>query len=81
MSHSSKIDFLKASKKSNYKKYLYFIPTEDPIINVEKVKQRVSLGGHPVAENKIINRYHKSLENLKDAVKQTYRSFIFDKSG
>jgi len=81
MSHESKIDFFKKSQKTGYKKYLYFISTESPIINIERVKQRVELGGHPVAIKKIESRYYNSLKNLKSAVQNTYRTFIFDNSG
>lgn len=80
MSHKSKIDFFKSAQKSGYKNYLYYISTESPLINIERVKQRVKLGGHPVAKTKIESRYFNSLENLKSAVQNTYRSFIFDNS-
>mgnify|MGYP003873400469 CR=1 FL=1 len=81
MSHNSKIEFFKKSQQSGYKNYLYYISTESPIINVERVYQRVELGGHPVALKKIESRYYNSLLNLKEAVQNTYRSFIFDNSG
>ena len=81
MSHESKIDFMKKSIACGYKNYLYFISTESSLINVERVKQRVELGGHPVKESKIVERYERSMGLLKSAVKQTYRSFIFDNSG
>lgn len=80
MSHHSKIDFLKKAKKKGYQNYLYYVSTESPLINVERVKQRVELGGHPVAPNKIKSRYKKSLGLLKEAIDQTYRTFIFDNS-
>lgn len=80
MSHLSKIDFLKKSLNEGYKNYLYYISTESPLINIERVNQRVHLGGHQVEESKIIKRYFKSLELLKSAVDNTYRSFIFDNS-
>lgn len=80
MSHPSKIEFLRESKSLGYKNYLYFIATESPIINIERVKQRVKLGGHPVAEEKIKNRYYQSLQNLKAITRNTYRTFIFDNS-
>jgi len=80
MSHSSKVDFLQSSIKKGYKNYLYFISTESPIINIERVKQRVELGGHPVKRNKIEERYFRSLELLSDAISNTYRTFIFDNS-
>lgn len=80
MSHSSKIKFFKKTLNSGYKNYLYFISTESPLINIERVKQRVKLGGHPVAEEKIVSRYFNSLKNLEPAVQLTYRTFVFDNS-
>lgn len=81
MSHKSKIEFFKKARQAGYKNYLYYISTESPIINVERVKQRVKLGGHPVAVKKIESRYYNSLKNLNAAVRNTYRTFIFDNSG
>lgn len=81
MSHKSKIDFFKIAKEAGYKNYLYYISTESPVINIERVSQRVKLGGHPVATKKIESRYFNSLANLKAAVQNTYRAFIFDNSG
>ncbi len=52
MSHHSKIDFLKKAKSRGYQNYLYYVSTESPLINVERVKQRVKLGGHPVSPKK-----------------------------
>ena len=80
MSHNSKVDFLKSSTKQGYKNYLYFISTESPLINIERVKQRVKLGGHPVDKVKIEERYFRSLQLLSKAIPNTYRTFIFDNS-
>lgn len=80
MSHHSKIDILNIAKENYYKTYLYFISTESEKINISRVKQRVILGGHPVEEDKIKERYYKSLYLLKEAVKNSFRSFIFDNS-
>ena len=80
MSHISKIDFLQETQKLGYKNYLYYISTESPLINIERVKQRVDLGGHFVPESKIKSRYFDSLKLLKKAVKYTHRTFVFDNS-
>ena len=37
MSHRSKIDFLHSALERSYKVYLYFIATEDPQININRV--------------------------------------------
>jgi len=80
MSHQSKISFLETCHQKGYRNYLYFISTEDPIINIKRVEQRVKSGGHPVRKDKIESRYYKSLGFLKQVVKHTYRTFIFDSS-
>jgi len=81
MSHPSKIEFLARAKEEGYRTYLYYVATEDPKININRVNIRVSEGGHNVPQDKIISRYKRSLELLKDAVKVVDRSFIFDNSG
>lgn len=80
MSSYDKIELLKLSKKLGYRNYLYYIATSDPIINISRVKNRVTLQGHNVPENKIISRYYRSLDYLKDAVKLSDRAYVFDNS-
>lgn len=38
-------------------------------------------GGHPVPKDKIVERYHRSLGLLFEAVQHTNRAYIFDNSG
>ena len=81
MSSPSKIDFLGLAHQAGYRTYLYYVATEDPEINVARVRHRVALGGHPVPEAKIIDRYHRSLGLLDQAVQNCDRAYIFDNSG
>ena len=78
MSHAGKIDFMKQAIESGYRVYLYFIATEDPQINITRVNFRVAQNGHKVSPDKITSRYFRSLENLKSAVRNTSRAYIFD---
>ena len=64
-----------------YRTYLYFVATDDPAINISRVRNRVRLGGHDVPEDRIVTRYHRSLELLLDAIHQTNRAYVFDNSG
>jgi len=80
MSHPDKIKFLKTAKNCGYRVYLYFVSTEDPEININRVNIRVAQKGHDVLSNIIKDRYYKSLQNLKSAVKESSRAFIFDNS-
>jgi predicted ABC-type ATPase len=81
MSHPSKLEFLHEAQQIGYRTYLYFVATADPLININRVRARVSKGGHAVAENKIVDRYHRSLKLLRPALKFTDRAYIFDNSG
>ncbi|MEY2828459.1 MAG: hypothetical protein RIQ33_317 [Bacteroidota bacterium] len=81
MSHASKIDFMQDAQKNGYRVYLYFIATEDPAININRVKLRVSQAGHHVNPAAVKNRYYKSLKLLKPAIKQSNRAYLWDNSG
>lgn len=80
MSHEGKIEFLNKAILRGFRVYLYYIATEAPEINISRVNIRVAQSGHPVAPEIIRNRYYKSLSNLKAAVQQTTRAYIFDNS-
>jgi predicted ABC-type ATPase len=81
MSHSSKVGFLEQAQRLSYRNYLYFIATDDPAINISRVRNRVSQGGHSVPEERIVSRYHRSLALLMDAIQHSNRAYIFDNSG
>jgi len=80
MSARDKVDLLAQAKAHGFRTYLYYIATEDPAINVQRVKNRVAEGGHDVPDDKIISRYHRSLCLLGEAIRQTDRAFFFDTS-
>jgi len=80
MSSKDKVDFLKKAQEAGYRTYLYFIATQDPILNISRVNNRVKLGGHSVPKDKIVSRYYRSLELLSEAVKYSSRAYIFDNS-
>ena len=81
MSHESKVAFLRQARAAGYRTYLYYVATEDPEINVSRVRNRVAEGGHNVPVNKIISRYADSLKLLLAAIGETDRAYLFDNSG
>ena len=81
MSHPSKVKFLSDAQTAGYRTYLYFVATDDPAINISRVANRVRLGGHPVPEAKIVERYRRSLDLLLPAIRHTNRAYVFDNSG
>lgn len=82
MSDPSKIDFMRYARKKGFRLYLYFISTEAPTINIDRIKFRVTENlGHPVPIRKVEKRYYKSLDLLLEAMRLTYRSYFFDNTG
>jgi predicted ABC-type ATPase len=81
MSHPSKIEFMEAARARGYRVYLYFVATDDPDINIDRVHRRVLQGGHPVADEKVVERYHRSIDLMTRACAVAHRAYIFDNSG
>lgn len=80
MSSVDKIHFLKKAQECGYRTYLYYVATEDPRINIARVKHRVLMGGHSVPEEKIVSRYRRSLGLLSEAIRASNRAYVFDNS-
>jgi len=80
-SHTDKVNFMQRASDSGYKVYLYFVSTENPEINIKRVEGRVAAGGHDVPVEKIVERYERTMSNLYNALKISYRAYIFDNSG
>jgi predicted ABC-type ATPase len=80
MSSVDKVQFLSYAQSLGYRTYLYYVATNDPEINSDRVRQRVIFGGHDVPKDKIFSRYYRSLDLLSSAIKVTNRAYIFDNS-
>lgn len=81
MSAPDKVELLRVAQQAGYRTYLYFVATDDPAINVARVRGRVQAGGHDVPADKIIARYHRSLGLASEAVLWSNRAYFFDNSG
>ena len=80
-SHQSKIDALAKAHTAGFRTYLYYVATDNPRINKERVEERYAQGGHNVPSEKIASRYTRSLANVKPAIPYLSRAFFFDNSG
>jgi predicted ABC-type ATPase len=81
MSAEDKVDLLRDARTRGFRTYIYFVATEDPAINIDRVRHRVAAGGHDVPVAKIEARYYRSLELIVKAVRHASRAFFFDTSG
>lgn len=80
MSHRSKVDFMIRADDAGYEVTLYFICTSDPQINIRRVENRVSRGGHDVPPERIVARYWRTLDLLPYAALVARRTVLFDNS-
>lgn len=81
LSTERNLRLLKKAKEKGYFIRCYYVLTADPMINVWRVRSRVESGGHDVPEEKIIKRYDRALELIKDLVEICDICHIYDNSG
>lgn len=80
LSTARNLELLRQAKEQGYEVHAVFVLTNDPCINVERVRSRVKAGGHDVPEEKIIARYEGSLRNLSRLVRLADHTRVIDNS-
>lgn len=80
LSHPSHLDHLRLARTAGFDVIVYFVATDDPLINIGRVANRVQHGGHNVPTDRIESRYFRSLENLGAALSVADEAAIFDNS-
>ena len=78
LSSRYKLNILKKAKQEGYFIKCVFVLTVDPHINISRVETRVALGGHDVDKKKIVERYHKSLANIKELMRLCDILHVYD---
>lgn len=79
-SHPSKIDFLAKAKALGYEVNMVFIHLVENQLNLARVNQRVSNGGHDVPATKIIERIPRLVAHVKKAIPLCDQVLILDNS-
>lgn len=80
-SHPDKPAALQRARERGFRTYLYFVATENPGLNIARVRQRALSGGHDVPAGKIVARYARSLGQVREALPWLSRAYFFDNSG
>lgn len=66
LSSEYKLNILKKAKEEGYFIKCIFVLTVDPKVNIARIESRVAAGGHNVDSSKVIERYYKSINNIKE---------------
>ena len=81
LSSAYKLNILRKAKDEGYFIKSVFVLTVDPGINVRRVTSRVASGGHDVDREKVIERYYKSLKNIKKLLEISDIMHVYDNTG
>ncbi|MBF0236980.1 MAG: zeta toxin family protein [SAR324 cluster bacterium] len=79
-SSPEKLEFVRRAKLAGFFVRLFFVCTNDPSINAQRVALRVMEGGHDVPIPKIISRYYRSIANSVEALQWVDRAYFYDNS-
>jgi predicted ABC-type ATPase len=69
-----------AAKALQFQLRLTYVILDSPERNIERVRMRVEKGGHAVPENKIVERYTRSLAQLPWFLDQADEAWLYDNS-
>ena len=69
-----------AALKQGYIIRVVYICVDDPELNIRRVRERVSHGGHDVPDDDVRRRYARSSANIPEVLKIANQGFVFDNS-
>lgn len=78
LSRADKLEFVERAKALGYRIVSVFVSTVSADINIERVKKRVSEGGHDVPEEKLRARYERSMKNLPALSAISDEIYVYD---
>lgn len=77
-SHASKLALIQEAVAQGYVVALYVVALDDPQRLLERVRRRVSEGGHDVPPDRILSRYPRTLANLSKAVDLATVAYLYE---
>ena len=77
-SHESKLVLVTQAQNKGFEVVLYIVSLDNPQRLLARVSQRVREGGHSVPAQRILQRYPRTMANLKKAVKLADLAFVYD---
>jgi predicted ABC-type ATPase len=80
-SHPSKLALITQAQSAGFAVVLLVVCLDKPERLIERVRQRISEGGHAVPEQRILDRYPRTLAHLQKAVRQANLALLYDNPG
>lgn len=69
---------MKAARRKGYRVILHYVSVDFPEQALDRIRNRVALGGHDVPEADVRRRFPRSLNNLHSAVEQADEVLLYD---
>ena len=75
------ITIMREARKAGYRIVLVYVALKDPELHIERVRLRVSRGGHDIPDVDIRRRYSRSLIRAPEALGLADEAVVLDNSG
>jgi predicted ABC-type ATPase len=75
------IGVVRQAKRAGYQTFLVYVSLGDPELHIERVRLRVSQGGHDIPDSDIRRRYWRSLMRAPEALRLADEAVVLDNSG
>ncbi len=72
---------VEAAKALGFAIWFLYVVLDSPERSIERIKLRVAKGGHPVPDDKVRQRYQRSLQQFPWFLEQADKAWIWDNSG
>lgn len=79
-SHPSKLELVREALSRDFDVVCLHVSVSQVELSIERVKARVSEGGHPVPEDKIRERFARTGPLIREAMMISTRGIVFDNS-
>lgn len=80
-SHPSKLGLMQQAREAGFAVVLLVVCVNDPRQLLARVAQRVAEGGHAVPAERILARYPRTLQHLREAMPLADLALLYDTSG
>ena len=81
LSTERNLDLMQQAKEQGYEITCIYVLTNDPDINVVRVRKRARMGGHDVPQEKVKSRYIRCMGLFPRLLSICSRLLVFDNSG
>ena len=72
---------MRQAKSAGFRIQLLYVALSSPELHIQRVRLRVSQGGHDVPDEDILRRYARSLAHAPEAMRLADEAVVFDNSG